>query len=399
MRARRSSALRVKRPSRRLPGHCPSPSRKAEIPFNLGEAAGAGALALALAKGLHATLAPVDSSKPLRLDSTFLLAEPGHLSVIANSAPARFRQVLDLWENSARGRSQIELQSNDPLLLRFDATMAGGGAEALTISTLECRTQLDRPVTAAGQRVPFASRRATLDVQRLADVTRISLAAPADPPRDPVTGEQTPQPGFSFALSNAFARTSAALALQLIGVLDEQHQVDRGTLVLRFALGFLLPSLPDPYAANIARRAPRRELDPAVFERTQELAGRVRWTTPAHPELSFELGAGGGARARLLAHRRRTHRARTGCRFRTAPTQSCLRSKPAFLGATGQGPELFRLLDVSSRADLFGVGYSPASEHGRRAGATAPASRTRSHRAHPQRFRFHAACLPVGTRL
>ena len=57
-------------------------------PFDLGEAAGAGALTLALAKGLHATLAPVESSKPLLLDSTFLLAQPGHLSLLANSARA-----------------------------------------------------------------------------------------------------------------------------------------------------------------------------------------------------------------------------------------------------------------------------------------------------------------------
>ncbi len=330
-------------------------------PFNLGEAAGAGALGLSLAKGLRVILEPAaESSKPLRLDSAFLLAEPGHLSVLASSAPARYRRMLDLWDNGTRGRSQIELQASDPLLLRFDATTAGGGAEALTLSTLECSTQLDRPVTAAGERVPFSSRRATLDLQRLADVTRISLAAPADPPRDPVTGAHRPQPGVSFALSNAFVRTSAALALRLNGVLDTQHQVDRGTLALRFALGFLLPSLPDPYAANTTRQPPRREFNPAFFQPTHELAGRVRWTTPANPELSFELGAGAALPPSFLRIDEDPIEREQASTFKVVTLPRPLPEVEArFPRATGQGPELFRLLDVSSRADLFGVGYSP----------------------------------------
>jgi len=336
-------------------------------PSSLGEAAGVGALALSLEKGLHAILEPEESSKPILLDSTFLLAEPGQLSVIARSAPMRYRRVLDLWENNARGHSQIELESNDPLVLRFDATMAGGGAEALAISMLDCRTQLDRPVSATGDRVPFASRRATLAVQRLADVTRLALTAPADPSRDPVTGEQTPQSDVPFALSNALVRTSAALALQLMGVLNERHQIDRGTLVLRFALSFLLPSLPDPYAANIARRAPGRQLfsrgqlSPTLSERNPQLAAHVRWMTPAHPELSFELGAGAAITPGFL----RIDDAaieREPDLFRRAQSHSGLAEVEAlFPRATGQGPELFRLLDVSSRAGLFGVGYSPES--------------------------------------
>lgn len=325
-------------------------------PIKLGEAAGVGALALSLAKGPHATLVPIESSKPLLLNSTFLLAEPGHLSVIANSASARYRQVLELWQNSAGGRSQIELQFNNPLLLRFDATMVGGGAEALTISALECRTQLDRPVTAAGQRVPFTSRRATLDVQRLAGVTRIFLAAPADPARDPITGEQTPQPGYSFALSNALLRTSAALDLQMNGVLNEQHQVDRGTLVFRFILGFLLPSLPDPYAANTPRRASRRGFDIEISERVPELSVRVQWDTPVHPDLSFELGDSGDLEfsQSFLPIKDAPIQRETGRERNYLPEVEVL-----FPRVTGQEPELFRLLDVSSRADLFGVGYSP----------------------------------------
>lgn len=333
-------------------------------PSNLGEAAGVGALALSLEKGLHAILDPAESSKPILLESTFLLAETGQLSVIARSAPTRYRRVLDLWENNARGHSQIELESNDPLVLRFDATMAGGGAEALAISTLDCRAQLDRPVSATGDRVPFASRRATLAVQRLADVTRLALTAPADPAHDPVTGVQTPQPDVPFALSNALARTSAALALQLMGVLNEQNQVDRGTLVLRFALSFLLPSLPDPYAANIARRAPRRqflssgELSPWL---RPQLAARVQWMTPAQPELSFELGAGAVITPGFLRFDDAPIE-REPDLFRRAQSHSGLAEVEAlFPRATGQGPELFRLLDVSSRAGLFGVGYSPES--------------------------------------
>lgn len=331
-------------------------------PSNLGEAAGAGALALSLAKELRAVLEPAaKSGKPLRLDSAFLLAEPGCLSLLASSAPARYRRVLDLWENGTRGRSRIELQASDPLLLRFDATTAGGGAEALALSALECSAQLDRPVTAAGEWVPFSSRRASLNLQRLADVTRISVAAPADPPRDPITGQDAPQSGVSLALSNAFVRTSAAQTLLLKGVLDPQHQVDRGSLALHFGLGFLLPSLPDPYAANTTRLPPRREFNLAFSQPTQALVGRVRWTTPAEPELSFELGAGAAATPGFLPIGDAPIEREQMAMVHSVPLSPLPAVEAGFPRATGQGPELFRLLDVSSRADLFGVGYSPAS--------------------------------------
>jgi hypothetical protein len=330
-------------------------------PSNLGAAAGAGTLALSLAKGLHAILEPAESGKSLPLDSAFLLAEPGCLSVLASSASARYRRVLELWENGARGRSRLELQADRPLLLRFDATTAVGGAEALAVSGLECTAQLDRPVTAAGERVPVASRRATLNLQRLANITRVAVAAPADPPRDPITSQDAPQPGVSFALSNAFARTSAAQALLLNGVLDAQHQVERGRLALRFGLGFLLPSLPDPYAANTTRLPPRREFNLAFSQPTQTLAARVRWITPANPDLSFELGAGATATPGFLRIDDAPIEREQMATFQSVPRSPLPEVEAGFPRATGQGPELFRLLDVSSRADLFGVGYSPPS--------------------------------------
>lgn len=330
-------------------------------PSNLGAAAGAGALGLSLAKGLHAVLEPDESEKQLPLDSAVVLAEPGRLSVLARSGPARYRRVLDLWENGTRGRSRLELRADRPLRIGFDATTAGGGAEALAVSTLECVAQLDRPVTAAGERVPLSSRRATLSLQRLADVTRVSVSAPTDPPRDPITAEDAPQPDVSFALSNALARTSAAQALLLNGALDAQHQVERGTLVLRFSLGFLLPSLPDPYAANTTRLPPRREFNLAVSQPTQALFGRVRWTSAADPELSFELGAGAVATPGFLRIEDAPIEREQMALVHSVPLSPLPEVEAGFPRATGQGPELFRLLDVSSRADLFGVGYSPPS--------------------------------------
>ena len=325
----------------------------------LGEAAGAGALALSLGRGLAAGLQPAQSTKPLPLDSTLLHAEPGHISVLATSAAARYRRVFDLWEDNAERPSQIELRSADPLLLRLDATTAGGGAEALGISTLECTIRLDRPLAASGKRVPFFSARAALDVLQVVDDTRLYVGAFADPARDPVSNQPLPPQPLSIALSNALLCTTPPLALQIGGVLGAPSQLDRGVLTLQFAIRFLMPSLPDPYAANIARQAPRQLMDPASIARGQPLTGRVRWAEPASAQLTFALIVGGdlGLAQGLV-------------RLEDTPIQSDVRRERDYLPeveshfprATGHGPEFLRMLDVSSNADLFGVGLSSAME-------------------------------------
>ncbi|WP_207483543.1 hypothetical protein [Arenibaculum pallidiluteum] len=322
-------------------------------PLNLGETAVPDALLLSLGEGLHAVSAPIGTPGPIRLDPVLLLVAPAALTLIADAHPARHRSVVELWSNEVVGRSRIELRIPGRMEIRFDATLEAGGTEALILSPLECRPMLDRPVTAAGAPVPFVSRRAVAGVLRLPGATRIALAGPAEPPRAP-DGQPLPLPTASFALSNGFIRASGAAAMAMAGTIEEGLRLASGSLLYRFAFGFLVPMLPDPYAANMPRLPPRRLGNPTLIEREPPLFARVRWPSPAQAVLSFELGIEAEFALRLGFE----PLGETPILEEPGRDRGRLAAVEArFPRASGQRSELFRLLDVSSRADLFGIGY------------------------------------------
>ena len=329
-------------------------------PANLGQALGAGSLALLLGSGLHATVPPAGFDKPLPVAAAFLLVDHASLAIVANTAATRYRHSLSLWRDgdSPERKSHLELSGSRPLRLYFDATLAGGGAEALAVLDVACRTHCSRPVTARGSRVPFESGRAVLGIQRTAADMRITVDAATDAPLDPVTGAPRPAGSLSFALSNAFVRTGPALGLKLSGVLTDEHEIRSGTAALTFAASFLLPSLPDPYAANTRPRVPREMLDPAsnlLVPIFHGLTARVSWTPPEETSVAFELSAGAEAalaKAFVPIEEHPFHVPSHG-------QQDFLPAVEArFSDTTGLGREVFRLLDVSSRADQFGIGFS-----------------------------------------
>jgi hypothetical protein len=341
-----------------LPVLMPTAQQPGAPPWLPDEAAGVGALALALDKGLGAELQPAPPGQPMRLDSSVLLGAPGLLSLVASSAATRMHRTVELWKWDTGRRSTLELRFVAPLTLILDATNQGSGAEAVKVSPLDCRSELDRPVSAAGKPVPFFSSRATASVFHLDTGVRLFLSALADPMSDVMSGQPLALPPTSISLSNALAGTSAALILQVGGVLGTPLRTERGVLRLDFALRFVMPSLPDPYAANITRQAPRQLLHTAETIPGRLLA-RVRWTEAASTMLSFGLTNAGdlGLSQTLVG-------------LEDAPIQNDVRRERDYLPeiealfprASGQGRESLRLLDVSSNADLFGVGLSSTTE-------------------------------------
>lgn len=322
-------------------------------PVNLGDAAGAGALALRIDGVVPVQLPALGSAGPVVMNAAYIAAAPGSLSVTGTAAGV-YRQTLRLWNFDEQRRSRLELLAAKSVSLSLDAAAGAAGGEALAADGLECAAQLDRPLTAANQRVPFFSKAARMDVSSSAAGLRVGIQAPASPPLDPVGGLPLNQPGLSFALENAFAATGPALELRAFGSLSGGGDVDEGSASLRFGVSFLLPMLPDPYAANVSlshlRPAERQNAAPAGT-----LLASVRWTAPATPAVAFELVSVTPfpfppvflpiqetpieSRQFGLLARERT-------------------PWPEVEATFAGGQDLFRLLDLSSNADLFGVGFS-----------------------------------------
>lgn len=344
-----SASARIERSAWALPVAIAS----AGDPSALGEPTYSGYL-LELGTGLSATFEPLCADEPASLLSARLLAEPGRLTFIATTVPLTIRHELRLWQHESR-RGVVTCHGRDSLTLRLDALALQGGVEVLTIQFLKCDADLDRPLTAVAARVPFSSSSVTLALLRYDGETRLFLFAPASAPRDPVSGGPREAKDVSFALSNALVRSAAPEHLYVAGPLQNTHQLQAGIAQLRSRVRFILPTLPDPYAANIYRHSPRRWAQRGSEGRPLLIA-RVQWT---HEDLTLSFTLSGDdhvlAPAFMPIEPAPIERERArGSRLEMV--------EALFERASGQGGDVIRLLDVSSRADQFGIALSPSVE-------------------------------------
>lgn len=327
-------------------------------PANLGSASGAGAMVLALEPGLRGQFPLPDAGGDLDLRRTFVMLEPGMVTVLAVAARSRAHATLDLWQ-----RSHIDLRARQTVDVRYFATTRGAGAEVLELSGLRSAAQPDRPLSAAGDRVPIDSESARLAFLVEGNLGTLILNAQTGPAIDPVTGRRTQPAPLALVLKNSLLRVSQATQMRLSGPYTGGGRLDAGNLAVNFRLLRLIPTLPDPYAANISvgrdREPPLLLPDAGHF-----VTAQVSWEAPAKPALSFEIWSAAGGRLVNLAQVLGPP-AQVG-EFGTSDFQGILPREDSdrisvldgtFREAVRSDRDYFRLLDVSSNADQFGVGY------------------------------------------
>lgn len=315
----------------------------------LGEAAGTGSLLLQLGSGIRAGWYGWEGD-PVSLKGADVTADRSSLRFKAYpTGGRRARQVFRLWEETEEirsGRTAAETRS------RLDVAVAG--ASGFTFSSRRAGPDefsahgvahlwLDRPRTAAGQRVDTRLR---VTYRMLHDSGGMTLAL------DSETSDPEPRDESSYmalALTNALLTTTAPYRLSLAGPLAGPGRLDSGDLGLSFRLRHLLPTLPDPYAANFQTRAPR-----PTHRDAPEVRTRVTWTTPSEAALAIELMPDVGTAG--------------------MPTELLPAPEPLPIEAEGEERELapefeewlgarqrrsgLALLDVSSFADQLGVALS-----------------------------------------
>lgn len=123
------------------------------------------------------------------------------------------------------------------------------------VSTLgNAEVRADRPVTAKGEPLEIRSKRTLLILAatsafRFVDLFDDNMLADnTDPAKKP---PELPK-ALSLVLSNALFKTTAVNGCTLFGTLAEDFvRVERESLFLTLGLHAYLPTLPDPYAANI----------------------------------------------------------------------------------------------------------------------------------------------------
>lgn len=285
---------------------------------NLGDADGAGYLYLGLSTGISAQWQTQD--QPYAFDGAIVEASPGKLSVIASSSSAKPGvSKIELWDErpaTLNRKSTIEVIYSKPSVVYLVTA-----STELLYSTGTLNAYLDRPLEANGSRFPFLKMNALVILFAEATQTRVFLIAV------PNTKPSLYNKELSIAFENALLGVQPPALLVFIGNLQAKTDiVQQCRLALFFRAFWLLPSLPDPYAASF---------DTVETVRSQEggqsveiLLIEIRWNgAPAQPSIQLAMAV--------------LSQTGTGLGFLTNV-------------ALARRSELV-LLDLSSRADLFGV--------------------------------------------
>ncbi len=356
-------------------------------------AAGIGGLLIACGKGLTNEWKGLDGGQ-LNLNQPLLLAEPGAIAMSDFGAGNIFaQQVFQLWkdEQNPFGTSvAITYPQSTPF---FYFTHANGNETLMVLGHADVQT--DRPVTVAGEALAIRSKNSLLILSASKSMRLIYLFDEnilVDSIDLTVKPPILPKP-IALALKNALFKVTPVNSCVLFGRLDEDFvKVTKGLLFTGFGVFAYLPTLPDPYAANLgALRFQFRGRD----DRLNSIGGTVwlwliclvKWE-PANAEfddveVSFHFAPlqGQGQQTTSEANTSSTITTEGGqpaLDFRIAgSTEAPGETQVHRMAMTGHGlpdygeiwdknarlpQDYFSLLDVSTNADLFGISFGTFGE-------------------------------------
>jgi hypothetical protein len=243
-------------------------------PLMLGEAAGTGALGIAMTKGLTATWKGLKGSRTVLLHPG-IIVEPGLVTALDFTASnPDGRQRWTLWRNAAtRHHSHVSLSFGKQFPFVFVSSAANSEGVFCFCSH---KSDIDRPVDANGR--PFDIRSPiALAATLQTGATFQALLYDNDLLEEETLSKKPRQ--YAIALRNALFHVGSPRSLALFGTLEGDRLVN-GTLALAHAIRLCLPTLPDPYVASYTPYL----RDPAAFGSgwlQQELTGFVKWPDPS----------------------------------------------------------------------------------------------------------------------
>lgn len=215
------------------------------------QADGSGAVLLQCDKGLIVKWSGLAETDML-LTQPFLLGEPGRIGITDLTANALgASQHFELWKDAVNPHgTSVDLlfQKSAPFI--FNSISKG---DELLMSLCNATVNADRPVKVNGEPFEIRSKASLLalganDTYRLIYLYDDNIIWDNTLPGNKVPALK-PQ---SIALQNALFTVSPVNGCLLFGQCDDQwKKVTKGNLFLTFGMYSYLPTLPDPYIANL----------------------------------------------------------------------------------------------------------------------------------------------------
>ncbi|MCB9336750.1 MAG: hypothetical protein H6577_01345 [Lewinellaceae bacterium] len=221
---------------------------------NPSAAEGTGAMLIQTEGGLAANWSGLKGGA-LGLNQPYIMASPGRIAITDLAAGNVFSyQNLNLWkdhQNPFGTTARLQFSSGSPFYFN---TLANGTELIMALTNADVRA--DRPVKVNSEPLEIRSKNSVLLLAVTHAFRLIYLFDDniifdnLDQTVDPVQ----PPKAISLALRNALFKTTPVNGCLLFGLLAEDFEkVETGALYLTMGLYAYLPTLPDPYAANINR--------------------------------------------------------------------------------------------------------------------------------------------------
>lgn len=221
---------------------------------NPSPAAGIGAMLVRTKPGLTAKWSALKGGA-LDLGQPYIMVEPGRIALTDLTAGNVIaHHDFELWrdeQNKFGTKTHFQIPASVPY---FYNALADGTELLMTFGHAD--VQADRPVTVSGQALELRSRNSLLILAaskafRLVYLFDDNMLADHFDPT--LTHSVFPKP-IALALTNALFKVTPANGCLLFGQLASDFvKVERGALFFTLGLLAYLPTLPDPYAANIGR--------------------------------------------------------------------------------------------------------------------------------------------------
>lgn len=363
------------------------------------EADGTGGMMLQTGKGLSASWTGLldvnlQDKEWIKLRTPWILLQPGRISITdLHAGNIQAKQQYKLWKNTKQLWNTIDLQYTNSFLFFYNCIQSGNEA---VMAITNCTGVIDKPVNVAG--VPFE-----LKSKQTVFLLNVSKAASAvflyDD--DLLIDNNSSSPylklvtfkSSAIALNNALLTISPITGFLLAGELKNEQEFDKAILIYSFGLLGYLPTLPDPYAADLdvfknsyrLYDSYQKEGGIPVTAIRQLLVANMLWKNDVSPEVNFIWGSIGASvnsdpssqnavqspgvsinllsnqdlaynHTRQSATRQQQHLER---QYQAAGAIDHPVAEMAMNAVRGndrfQNSNLFSLLDVSTNADLFGV--------------------------------------------
>jgi hypothetical protein len=239
-------------------------------------AAGIGGLAVHAKKGLTAQWQGLKGGA-VNLPAPWLLSDPGRLNVTDLQAGNIFcTQEYQLWKDAINPYgTSVKLNYTAAFPFIFNTTADGNEA---FLALTNANPLLDRPVTVTGQPFDIHSKNSVLIVAankawKLIYLFDDNILFDNYDPNQPKATLPAP---LALALQNALFRVTPVNGFLLFGALaGDMVHVEKGLVFLTVGVYGYVPTLPDPYAANLG--ALRAQFERVAKYSHSGIAGQTVW--------------------------------------------------------------------------------------------------------------------------